>query len=504
MGKEIFEKLGIDLSSASMETMGFFRGLIAEYQKNVKKFNEKSTQNYFNNFIAALMLEYHKAYENFDIRVPYRIKSAKSAFDKVLNHLGRADKSEYTNNSFGEPQGRLKEDLTDMFAITIVACNRPPTFFSNDPEINELLVEKKRNLALLGEMQKFRLKITNSEFPGVDASTYSYNNDSTREEYYMNCMLLLYRIKSLIDPKSTQLLQRYDDMLDQIKGKVPERFFSIVESMATDPKILSKLNTDEQVRMANELTQNVIKNSDLAESEYAELNMAITPSDIETIDFLELMEDFSARIQDKLDLAILKKQVYSVFENSELIKRFGVTICPESEKLKRTEKGYVADFVYLDTPFGKIEMQLQSQHEHQEGNYGYSAHSDMEGKSFKEFEIPHRSDKEKLKEFRTCVEFVSPKKFLAQFDNSEPDRILTQVYGKYQNYKSIMTQVRRGSENDKRIKEYFLKVYTRRNELFPGEARQESIESFNPFDIDVYLKSKEFRKIMEERDEETK
>ena len=84
MSKDIFEKLGIDLSNASRETLGFFRGLTAEYQKNVKKFNEKSTQNYFNNFIAALMLEYHKAYENFDIRVPYRIKSAKSAFDKIL------------------------------------------------------------------------------------------------------------------------------------------------------------------------------------------------------------------------------------------------------------------------------------------------------------------------------------------------------------------------------------------------------------------------------------
>ena len=43
-------------------------------------------------------------------------------------------------------------------------------------------------------------------------------------------------------------------------------------------------------------------------------------------------------------------------------------------------------------------------------------------------------------------------------------------------------------------------IYTRRNELFAGEARQEMIESFIPFDIDIYLESKEFKKIMEERD----
>lgn len=502
MVKEIFEILGIDLSNASKETLGFFRGLINEYQKNVKKFNEKETQNYFNNFIAALMLEYHKAYENFDIRVPYRIKSAKSTFDKVLDYMGRDDKSESINNNFGEPQRRLKEDLTDMFALTIVACNRPPTFYSNDPEISELLEEKKRNHALLGEMQKFKLNITNSEFPGINDK--AYNNNCSREDYYMNTMLLIYRIKSLIDPKATKLLEKYDELLDRIKGNVPEKFFTIVESLATDQQILRKLNTDEQVKLTKEITKTAILSSGLEKSELAYLKEPIDSKDTKVVDFLELIEDFSARIQDKLDLAILKKQVYSVFENSELVKKFGITICQGSEKKKRTERGYVSDFVYLNTPFGKIEMQLQSQHEHIEGSYGDPAHFEMEGKGFKEFDIPHRSDREKLKQFRTCVEFVSPKKFLAQFDNSEPNRILTQVYGKYQNYKSIMTQVKRGSENDKRLKEYFAKVYTRRNELFPGEARQETIESFIPFDIEIYLKSKEFKKIMSERDAETK
>lgn len=501
MSKDIFEKLGIDLSNASRETLGFFRGLTAEYQKNVKKFNEKSTQNYFNNFIAALMLEYHKAYENFDIRVPYRIKSAKSAFDKILDYLSREDKSIYEENARKEPQGRLKEDLTDMFAITIVACNRPPTFYSNDPEINELIDEKKRNHALLGAMQKYKLRVTNNEFPGMEANSYSYNNDSSKEEYYLNCILLLNRIKTLIDPKSTKLLKRYDDIIEKVRSNVPEKYFIIVDSMAKDSKIARKLNTTEQIKMAYELTRNVIEN-DLTTSDFNSMKEPITPADVQVVDFLELLEDFSARIQDKLDLAILKNQVYSVFENSKLLKKFGVELCTDSEKQKRTEAGYVADFVYLKTPFGRVEMQLQSQHEHKEGNYGYAAHNDMQGKGFKEFEIPHRSDREKVALFRKCVEFVSPKKFLAQYDNSEPNRILTQVFGKYQNYKSIMTQVKRGSEDDIRLQEYFAKLYTRRNELFPGEARQESVESFVPFDIDIYLKSKEFKKIMASKEEQ--
>lgn len=503
MSKEILKKLGIDLSDAPKETLGFLRGLIAEYQKNVKKFNEKSTQNYFNNFIAAMMLEYHKAYENFDIRVPYRIKSAKSAWDKILEYLTRDDKSIYETNNLQEPQGRLKEDLTDMFAITIVACNRPPTFYSDDPEINDLIEEKKKNHALLGVLQKYRLKITNYEFPGMEENSYSYNNNSNREEYYLNSIMLLNRIKTLIDPKSTKLLKRYDDMMDKIKANVPEKFFMAVDSMAKDPKITRRLTSSEQIKMAFELSQSMVEN-ELTEEQLSEMKKPISQKDVEVVDYLEILEDFSARIQDKLDLAILKKQVYSVFANSEVLKKFGVSICHGSEKQKRTEAGYVSDFMYLQTPFGKVEMQLQTQHEHREGNYGYAAHNDLHGKSFKEFEIPHRSDREKIKEFRTCVEFVSPKKFLAQFDNAEPDRIVTQVFGKYQNYKSIMTQVKKGSEEDLRLKEYFKRIYTRRNELFAGEARQEMIESFIPFDIDIYLNSREFKKIMEEREEETK
>ena len=500
--REILKKLGIDLTDAPKETLGFLRGLVTEYQRNVKKFNEKSTQNYFNNFIAALMLEYHKAYENFDIRVPYRIKSAKSAWDKILEYLTRDDKSIYETNPLQEPQGRLKEDLTDMFAITIVACNRPPTFYSDDPEINELIAEKKKNHALLGVLQEYKLKITDEEFPGMQENAYDFS-ESNRSEYFLNSIMLLNRIKTLIDPKSVLLLKRYDDMLNEIRKHVPEKYFLAVDSMAKDPKILNKLKSTEQIKMAFQLTESMYEGS-LTETQMEELKKPISSEDINVVNFVEILGDFSARIQDKLDLAILKKQVYSVFENSEILKKFGVSISYGNEKQKRTQAGYVSDFVYLDTPFGRVEMQLQTQHEHKEGNYGYAAHNALQGKGFKEFEIPHRSDREKLREFRTCVEFVSPKKFLAQFDNAEPDRIVTQVFGKYQNYKSIMTQVKKGSEEDLRLKEYFKRIYTRRNELFAGEARQEMIESFIPFDIDIYLKSKEFKKIMEERSGEVR
>ena len=166
---------------------------------------------------------------------------------------------------------------------------------------------------------------------------------------------------------------------------------------------------------------------------------------------------------------------------------------------KRTANGYVSNFVFLKTPFGKIEMQLQSQHENIEGSYGYPAHGSMnDDKKIKPFKIPQIGDTKKLEEFRTYVDFVSPKKFLAQFDSSEPNRIITQIFGAYQNYKSIMIQVQRDSKKAGKMKDYFKKLYSRRYEIFSEAGKSEDVESFIEDDIDEYLKSEEFNKLMKD------
>lgn len=227
----------------------------------------------------------------------------------------------------------------------------------------------------------------------------------------------------------------------------------------------------------------------------------ISKKDTSDVDFLKLITDFNSRIHDKLDLAMLTKQVCSVFDKSPLLKKFGVKLQKDTSKRKRTEKGYVSNLYYIDTPFGKIEMQLQTQHENNESNYGYSAHSEIsDSKDIERFEIPNLKDRKKVHDFRTSVELVSPQKFLAQFDNGEPNRIITQVFGKFQNYKSVASQVKRGSDADKEVKEYFAKLYEIRNKIFYNEDAQEKIESFIEYDIDQYLESEKFKKIFERED----
>lgn len=509
MRKSIFDRMGIDLNSLTKDERGFFRGFINEYGKNVYKYNNPVTQRYFNNLIAAIMLEFHGNYENSDIRTLYRIKSAKSVIDKMLDYFSRDDKFILEENNFGELQRRLKEDLKDMFAMTIVGCGRPPILYSDNPEIQELIKEQNANHAILAEMQKYKCRLTGSEFSSGTKSSYKFKdnkeiNSLSREEYYVYCMSLIERIKTLVDPNAKKLLKKYDDMLDNIRAELPDSFTSIAEPFIFDNVAAYPRTTFDKKQIVSQISSSHILKMGEDAKELTEMKSSITEEDVDVVDFLDLIDDFSARINDKLDLLVLRKQVEETFENSKLLKEFGVRIQPDSLKKKRTEDGYVADFIYIETPFGVIELQLQTQHENQEGSYGYAAHGDMEGKNIKEFDIPNLDNEEELKEFRTCVEFVSAKKYIAQFDNAEKNRVFIQVLGKYQNYKSIMTQVKAGSEEDKRLTEYFAKLYKSRNELFPGEAEQERMESFIYYDIEEYMQSKEFKTIIERQKGENK
>ncbi len=493
----IFERLGIDISPKNKVARTFFKSLITEYNKNIKKFESSEVNDYFNNLVAAFMLEYHKSYENFDIKVPYRIKSPKSVLDKVLDYLSRNDKHKEIDKDNENYKLELNEEIRDMFAMTVVSGNTPPTFASNDPEIMTLISEKKTNDLFLEVMQKYKLQITKNEFSGIENHQYQYT--STKREYYYYSIMEIERIKSLLDPRAVNLIEKYDDMLNRIKQKVPKSFYNRCMRLANECKNARNIEDIDSTKKLMSLNSRFLDEVTryLTEDERKDLDSPISKSDTEVVDFFSITKDFSARLYDKLDLAVLQKQVYSVFESSELLKRFGIKLDISSEKEKRTPSGYVANFVYIDTPFGKIEMQLQTQHENIEGNYGYAAHTEMNGKKLKEIELPEPGDKEKLREFQECVNFVSPKKFLAQFDNTERNRVIIQKSGKYQNYKSVISQVKRGSKEDERLTKYFAKLYPRRNEFFPNPEDQDKVESFIGYDIEQYLDSPEYKKLMQ-------
>lgn len=479
---------------------GFGRSLITEYDRNVGKYDDPDVQEFFHNLVAAIMLEYRRAYEEYAIEIPYRIKSQKSTLFKILKYFSRSEKSKTDTAPNGEYKAELNEDLTDMFAMRIVRFDRQSVFYSNYDDIVDLINEKSINYALLSEMQRYRLRIIQSEFPGTKKLEYVYGRDSaSRENYYMHLIFIIERCKNLIHPNAENLHAVCQKYLDIIKEQVPERYYAICEAMIKDlnsPENIESIDTANKIFNQRQFIKERLS-KELSPEELQYMKASIGPEDTDAIDFNEVLGFFSSRVCDKLDLAILTKQVESIFDHSEILKKFGVGIDHESSKEKRTSEGYVANFAYVNTPFGKVELQLQTRHEYEEGNYGYAAHSNMDGKSFKEFPIPDLEDSKKVQDFITMVRFVSPRKFLAEYDHSERGRIRTQIFDTYENYKSIVTQVPEGSDEDRRIKKYFRKLYDLRSKIFKRDANIERYEGFIDEDIEEYLSSEKYKKLIE-------
>ena len=392
-----------------------------KYEEYAKIYENKNVQDYFHYVIAAIMLSQHQRYEDFTVEIPYRFKAPKSIKDKLEDYASRTSISYDTNTN--EPKIDLK-NINDIFAMKIIACNRPPTFYSNDPEIQELIEEKKKNHRILGEMQEFKSKLIKDDFSNPKV----YNYSCTKVDYYN---------KQIAD----------------------------IENCLAFMKAANNENQP-------------IDNEDILNNK---------------MNFFKALDDFTSRVHDKLDLAVLTKQVDSLFENNELFEKLHISQSPKAMKKKRTKDGFVSNFLYINTLFGTIECQLQSQHEYQEGNYGYAAHTNLKGKAISPFRIPEPKDKEKINEFVQEIKEVAPKSFLSRIDSTEKDRVVTQQFSDYQNYKNLVSQVTKGDPCEKYILNYFSKLYALKDKIFKS---QESSLGITEYDINEYLSSPTFEKIL--------
>lgn len=298
-------------------------------------------------------------------------------------------------------------------------------------------------------MQNFRLKLVEEEFPGTDKIKYKY--DCTKGEYYDNCIAVAKKIKEQVNPKATKRIEKYNKIISAIENKK--------ESLGETG-----------------------------------LKEKITESTIKEIDFTRLYKSYKNEIYDNIDLNIFTKQIKSVLSKSALLKRLGVGIDEKSYKVTRNARGFSSNFIYLVTPLGKVEIQVQTKNQNRQASYGYAAHYDMnDEKSIKPFELPDENDKDAIEKFKTSVEMVSPQKYVAEFDDAEPGRIIIHEYGEYQNYKSLMSQVKRGTKTDLKMKQYFEKLYEIKDKIF---TKNDKIKSFIEYDIKQYLRSDKYKDIL--------
>ena len=400
-----------------------------KFQKDIEKYMYSSPEKrkYFHMMISAIMLEYHKNFHGYKAEINYRFKSKKSIIDKEKNRLNSADLTIDKKNRIS----LQAKDITDAFAMKVISITSPSTYHVNDPEINKLVEEKNHNQKILAKMQEFKNKLTENDF----TMNQNYIYEVEKKEYYNKCIELIDAITSMISPEATILKEKY--------AKQRDNFEKTIEYL-------------DQIYNEHEIVD---------EADYP----------LEYNDFFYLLDDFSSRIYDKLDLALLTKQLESMFKQSEVLKEMGVSI--HNTKCKRASSGYVSNFIYLSTPFGIIELQAQTEHEFAEGNHGYSAHSsNMKGKELKPLRIPSLENINEVKKFQQNVKFISPRAYVARMDDVEENKVVINAYSAYKNYRNIIGQVDKTNQSHY-LNKYFDTLYEAKETLFENNASVHEITS---------------------------
>lgn len=415
-----------------------------QYQKYMDFYRDESTQEYFLNVVAAILLAYRERYPDCSAKIPCREKSPTSIRAKLDDYIDEA-KSSYNDND--EHSFHIKP-IKDAFAMKFISLSLPPIAYSPDSEIQALIDEKNENTKFLGEMQKFNAQV----FPEVFSKKLPKDNNNTysctKLEYFNNCKRVLEQILTLTHANATNLNDSYKNSIDDINNCI-----SIIEAMGEQDSLL----TDKDIHDSG-------------------------------FDFKKILKDFNSRINDRLDLTISTKQFNALFESNDIFDKLGISLTHETKE-KRTKSGYVSNFIYLNTLLGTIECQIQSNHEYEEGNHGYSAHHKLRGKAIIPKPIPNPDNKEQVKEYIRIIRDTAPQSYVARMDCNENERITIQKFSDYNNYKNLVSQVTKGDPSEKYLLSYFGKLYAIQSKIFKS---QESTLGFIPSDIEDYIASSKF------------
>ena len=392
---------------------------------------------YYKNFISCILLEHNKEHSGTHIRIKGRFKSDESFLDKSLY---RASKEEYDR------------EITDMFAIKILVDASSESFSPNS-EISKQRDENRRKISSLID---FSNSLRNPE----------KRNNMSKEEYYDNMIKLLGYLQDILPDEATDLRQHYLD----------EQNF-IIQRKAYLPITQEKNMTEDEFHLS-----------------FMDYPKPTEYDNLSKTDFDYLFEDFSARIDDEHNFQLLQNQINTLFHSSNLgsdrLKKFDYKII--SSRTKKKPNGYVSKFIILDTPAGKMEIQLQTANQEKEGEEGYAAHSDYKNNPSPEA-APDINDPKSIEHFRSVVCHTTPDYFDAYIDRNqyEPAALFV-MKSSYLNLKTA-TQVRKGHPLEDVLQTYYEDIYKNRNKIF--KQNNELQDSFQIKDIDSYIKSGAIEKL---------
>lgn len=350
--KPVFEKNNIKQPFVNLEEskryQNLFNKIIMPNLDKMSLTNAPGIFGFLEFIVTELLLEINKKFPapNYLFYLTYRIKADKSKVGKLQKRLRKLKKINQSSFSI--------QELVDLIGLRIVVQKIPHniTLDKKNPEydvLKELYAERTKNIKLSEEYHEFESKINDGE--------------CTSLEYYTQSKNVLKSILTIFSSE-TKIYENYaSDLIHKYKSLINE--------------------CDKKIKILSALGDSSIIDLDLLEESKNPLK----------INFKEILADFDSRIDGKLSLKLFSQELPKIIENSTNLNHLGVVTNhdPSRNKHKRENSGYFSDFHGVDfvfSPIQEAELQIMPNNEHIQSIYGYSAHSNMNGKEADFMEIP--------------------------------------------------------------------------------------------------------------------
>ncbi len=416
-----------------------YRKIFNRLIKNYPSDNMPQIQEFFTRFANALMFELSKKQSN--IEAYGRIKSQYSFLGKC----------------FYRASAHNQKPINDLFGLKLVIKSTDEVLPINHP----LMKQKLENNNYIVEFQTTVTRLKKLE-SSKDSSYIDLDDPEPRlkvSEYYTKFIELLDHVKGVISPKATE----YRKFIEQKKQFIQKKLDNITALGLTDVDMTeADLKIDDEFKLFYDTAREYSSDFEAVLAKYRELN------------------------NDLIDFPVLLNQVNDVFANSKILKKFGVSIAKSESK--ENEKGYKAQFIVLDTPVGRMEIQLQTDNQLREGKTGFNAHDKF--KSIPPLPvIPPRGDKDKWDDFIDAVDFISPFSFTVEDAHESNESTMKTTYdSRYFSLKKVV-EVSKESPVYSLVNKYLSGTYKLLN---VGAKPQESMQIT---DIVDYLTSSSFKQL---------
>lgn len=318
--------------------------------------NSYEVKEYISYLMSAIYLTYKNLYPDLSIYIPFRIKSDDSTIKNYKKEFNNEIVSYDSNENMIDFSGISK----DFIAATIVL-------------------------------------------------DHVKNSIKTKTEYISDNIYALRTQK-----------QNILNFINDIENKLDYEFLDEKQYMILKQEILKKIIDSTYPEFINERTVsystelNEISRSFQIKKDTQTFLPTVSPEQIENLN--RLLLDLRSRSSDKLEYEILRETIPTVL-NSPLLKN-ALKIDFDFVKDSKKPNGFAALYYTIHTPYGPIELQLQSNKRYYEAKKGSAFHSGITGKeidirSF--FELSNPNDKYDLNFY------------LTKLDNIRADEILSDV-----------------------------------------------------------------------------